>query len=323
MDDGRRWPTEARSLASRKSASPGRTRVFSGRVGGPRVKVMTRLPVAVAAVLVLAVGGGVPALAQADEIDRFGSPVYLALGDSVAAGAGAQPYVTGYPEQVGELFEERGYNIAANKAAPHVADDFDLINYAVGGARTATLIATQLPKAVQLIEQRDGDRDPFNDVEVITVTIGGNDIFNTAVAGCVLTTNPANCQPAMDAGLAATYAGLLEILGQLTSAAGRDTEVVITTYYNPIGSCYLIGRNPAAAVIADVVLEGGTVSGLLTVDDGLNDLIRRAAETTGAQVADLYGELEEGQYVGGPDCLHPNLSGHTAIADIVYNTIAR
>ncbi len=280
---------------------------------------MKRLPVAVAATTVLALSAAAPTLARADEKILPGSPVYLALGDSVAAGAGAKKGA-GYPEQVGDLLLERGYNPAANKATPHTAARFEVTNYAVPGATTATLIAVQLPKAVQLIAQRDGDRDPLNDVEVVTVTIGGNDIFNPAVAACVLTTRPAGCQPVVDAALAASYARLNDILEQLTSAAGRDTEVVITTYYNPIGSCYLIERNPAAPDIADVVLEGGTVPGLLTVDEGLNDLIRRAAATTGAQVAELHGELGPGDLSG--DCRHPNQAGHTAIAEIVYDTIA-
>lgn len=283
---------------------------------------MTRLPVVVAAAVVLAVGSAGPALAQPHESDRFGAPVYLALGDSVPAGVGAQPYVTGYPEQVGALLEQ-GYNTAAGKATPHSATDIDVVNYAVGGATTATLIANQLPKAIELIEQRSADRDPFNDVEVSTVTIGGNDIFNPVVAACILTTTPAGCQPAVDAALAAVHARLIEILDQLTAAAGRGTEVVISTYYNPIGSCFLSQLNPAAVAIGDVVLEGGGVAGLLSVDDGLNDLIRHAAAATGAQVADLYGALAAGEFVGGRDCLHPNLAGHATIADVFYDTIAR
>jgi lysophospholipase L1-like esterase len=143
------------------------------------------------------------------------------------------------------------------------------------------------------------------------------------VNACVLTTSPAGCQPAVDAALAAVHAGLSQILQQLTEVAGRGTEVVITTYYNPIGSCFLSQLNPSAAAIADVVLEGGTLPGLLSLDDGLNDVIRSAAAATGAQVADLYGALTADQYVGGRDCLHPNLAGHTTIANVVYDTIAR
>jgi lysophospholipase L1-like esterase len=282
---------------------------------------MTHPLIAVAAALLLSMGAAASAVAQPDHPHAFGSPVYLALGDSIAAGVGAQPYVTGYPEQAGALLEEE-YNTAANKATPNSSGDIETVNHAVGGATTATLIATQLPQAVELIHQRQGDRDPFNDVEVITVTIGGNDIFTPVVASCVLTATPAACQPTVDAVLASARTNLPTILGRLTATAGRGTEVVVTTYYNPIGSCFLTQLNPAAPTIGDVLLEGGAFPGLLTLQHGLNDAIREAAATTGAQVANLYGVLEPSQYVGGSDCLHPNLAGHTTIARVVHGTVA-
>jgi lysophospholipase L1-like esterase len=230
--------------------------------------------------------------------------------------------VTGYPEQIGALLE-RGYQPLLNATIPHTSWPFDTVNYAVGGATTATLIAVQLPKAVALMNDRRGDRDPFNDVEVLSVTIGGNDVFGPAVASCVLTTNPTGCQPRIDAVLAATRANLHTIVSQLTAAAGRRAEIVLTTYYNPIASCDLTRRNPAAPTIADVVLEGGTQPGLLTVADGLNDVIRQVAAANRIQVTDLYGRLGPDQYVGGSDCLHPNLAGHTTIAELVNRTLAR
>jgi lysophospholipase L1-like esterase len=282
---------------------------------------MTHPLIAAVAALVLGVGAAAPAMARPNERHSFGSPVYLALGDSVAAGVGAQPYVTGYPEQVGALLEEE-YNTAANKGTPNSSGDIETVNYAVGGATTATLIATQLSAAAELVLERQGDRDPFNDVEVISVTIGGNDVFTPVVAFCVLTATPAACQPTVDEVIASARTNLRTILGQLTATAGRGTEVVVTTYYNPIGSCFLTQQNPAAPMIGDVVLEGGTFPGLLTLQDGLNDVIREVAAATGAQVVDLYGALEPDQYVGGSDCLHPNLAGHTTIAEILYNTLA-
>jgi hypothetical protein len=33
--------------------------------------------------------------------------------------------------------------------------------------------------------------------------------------------------------------------------------------------------------------------------------------------------LTGGQFVGGRDCLHPNLAGHTTIAGVVYDAVAR
>jgi lysophospholipase L1-like esterase len=280
---------------------------------------MTRLLVLAATAVALTIGGAGPAIAQPDRL--FGAPVYLALGDSIAAGVGAQPRVTGYPEQVGALLDD-GYNPAANKATPHASVTFQTVNYAVGGATTVTL-AGQVRPAVALMEQRHGDRDPFNDVELISVTIGGNDIFRPAVDACLLTRTPAACQPTIDAILGAVGGNLTGALRQLTATAGRRAEVVITTYYNPIGSCFLAGLNPAAEQIAEVILEGGTVAGLLTLQAGLNDVIRAAAAASGAQVAELHGMLQPTQFVGGGDCLHPNEAGHTRIAEIVYNTVAR
>ncbi len=122
--------------------------------------------------------------------------------------------------------------------------------------------------------------------------------------------------------LAAAEAGLTAILEQLTEAAGRRAEVVVTTYYNPIGSCVL-AANPAAVPVADAVLESGTVPGLVTVGVGLNDRIRRTAAGVGVQVTDLYGVLGATDLVGGADCLHPNAAGHQEIAEQAYDTLAR
>jgi lysophospholipase L1-like esterase len=285
------------------------------------VAPMRRNSAVVAAAALLALAGATPALAESNTPEGFGEPVYLALGDSVAAGAGAQPFVSGYPEQTGALLAD-GYNVAADKATPNADTDLQVVNYAMGGATTASLIQVQLPKAIALIEERLADRDPFNDVAAISVTIGGNDIFNPVVGACVLDTTPTDCQTVVDAVLAATEAGVAEILQRLTAAAGQHTEVIITTYYNPLGSCFLGQANPVVVDLGDAVLEGGAVAGLVEVTDGLNDRIRDAAASSGAQVAELYGELEDGQFVGGRDCLHPNLSGHTTIAGIVYDALA-
>jgi lysophospholipase L1-like esterase len=254
--------------------------------------------------------------------DRFGEPVYLALGDSVPVGAGARPAQPGYPERLVELLEG-GYDPAAGKATLNAAADVELVNLAVSGATTASLIGAQLAPALALIEERTGDHDPFDHVEVVTVTIGGNDVFGPTQQACFLAAPPVGCQAAVDVALAGVEERLTTILGALVAAAGRDTEVVVTTYYNPIGSCVLGQRNPAAPRIADVGLEGGSLPGVLTLTAGLDDVIREVAAATGAQVGELYGELGPGQYVGGEDCLHPNAAGHVEIAELLYATLAR
>jgi lysophospholipase L1-like esterase len=250
---------------------------------------------------------------------EHGDPVLLALGDSVAAGVGAVPLAPGYPELVRRALSQ-GYNPAAGKATPNAATDFDVVNFAESGATTRDL-GPPVERALGLIVARQADRDPKNDVEVITLTIGGNDVFGPVAAACVLTAG-GPCQRTTDAALAQVREGVTTALARLTAAAGKRVEVVVTTYYNPIGSCFLTALNPAAPTIAEVVLEGGTLPGLV-VEAGLNDVLRQAAASTGAQVADLFGALGATDYVGGLDCLHPDASGHAVIADEVVATLAR
>ncbi|MGY1682614.1 SGNH/GDSL hydrolase family protein [Geodermatophilus sp. SYSU D01176] len=283
---------------------------------------MRRSLVVAAVGALLTLGAAAPAASAPVGPDRFRDPVHLALGDSVPAGIGAVPMQSGYPERLVELLEG-GYDPAADKATPYASADFQLVNLAVPGATTATLIDAQLTPALELIEERNGNRDPFDDVEVVTVTVSGNDVFGPAVEACIATETPAGCQAALETALAGVEERLATILGALVTAAGRDAEVVVTTYYNPIGSCVLSQVNPAAAEIADVGLESGSLPGVLTLSEGLNDVIRRVAAATGAQVTELYGELGPGQYVGDRDCLHPNEAGHAEIAELLYATLAR
>ncbi len=270
--------------------------------------------------LVLAAGAVAPAAAAPEGPDRSGDPVYLALGDSVPAGVGLQ----GAPDYTSLLtgLLEQGYNPAADKVTPGAGVGFDAVDLSDPGETTATLIRDQLEPALRLITDRETNRNPFDDVEVVTVTIAGNDLFGPAVQACILTTAPAGCQATIEGALTGIEERLGGILGDLTAAAGRDTEVVVTTYYNPIGSCLLDQQNPAADVIADVALEGGSLPGVLVLEAGLNDVVREVAAGAGAQVAELFGALDGSHYIGGRDCLHPNLAGHTAIAGIVYDTLA-
>lgn len=260
------------------------------------------------------------AAAPAQLPGRFAQPVYLALGDSVAAGVGAVPYQTGYPELARPQIAA-AYNTAAGKATTGKTTALGLTNLSVGGATTGSLLSSQIGPALALIADRRADRDPFNDVEVITVTIGGNDVFTPVAGACILTPTPTSCQTVTTQRLQVMAAGVASALQQLTAAAPR-ADVVVTTYYNPIGSCVLTALNPYAPAIADVVLEGGSFGGFLTVDQGMNDLIRTAAASAGADVAELYGAVTAGQFVGGADCLHPNAAGHQTIAGVVAATVA-
>lgn len=235
--------------------------------------------------------------AIADEPD---GPVYLALGDSVPAGSGANSTNTAYPSRLARYLTANDCNGDEAEACPHL----DLMNLAVGGAKSGDLIATQLGPAVSEIVARQSDGDPNNNVEFITVTIGGNDLFRPVIEACAGGVDE-NCVNTITTLFAAYQGNLGTILGTLRAVA-PDAEIAIMTYDNPLWTCYL---SPIAP-LGDVVLEGG-----LGLPGGLNDIIRGvAAGVGGVTVVETYGLLGSDDWVGGTDCLHPDDSGHRKIA---------
>lgn len=236
-------------------------------------------------------------------------PLYLALGDSVAAGVGAGEPAAGYVPLVAAELQARS-SCGVTERLP--CRRLQLRNLAEGGATTTSLLARQLPAAVAELEQRNGRGGPGDDVEVITLDIGGNDVF-PAVQVCAEGVTPA-CLASVQERLATVAANLDTTLGALRAAAGPDTDIVVMTYYNPLPGCVLADLG----AFADLVLEGGGV-----VPEGLNDIIRAAASAHGATVADTYGALGVDDVVGGTDCLHPDASGHAIIADLVAAAVAQ
>jgi lysophospholipase L1-like esterase len=268
-----------------------------------RVLLLIGIPVLVA---LLTMG---PAGAESAEGQPpLGRPVYLALGDSVAAGVGASdPAVTGYVPRLYDLLrDEPSCEFLGRPGCRSLALD----NLAVGGATSTTLLTSQLPAAEDELRAHNGDGNPRNDVLVVTIDIGGNDVFSV-VPSCTAGPTP-QCLALVQARLASFEANFSQILSRLRAAAGPDTVMVAMTYYNPLGSCV----RAALAPLADVVLEGGP--GL----EGLNDRIRRISAANGVLVADTYGLLGPGDLVGGTDCLHPNDAGHQKIAQAFAAVLA-
>jgi lysophospholipase L1-like esterase len=269
-----------------------------------------RVVVVVAGILLLGlVAGSGPASAEPDPAP-IGRPLYLALGDSLAAGVGAStPTVTGYVPRLYELLRQQ---LACQPAGRPSCRSLALRNLGVGGATTTTLLATQLPAAVAELQARNHDPNPHNDVKVVTIDIGGNDLFGVVSSSCAAGPSP-ECATLIQARLQAFAVNFTQILGQLRAAAGPDTVIIAMTYYNPLPSCRLASLAP----LADAVLEGG-----LGVTVGLNDLIRSIAAAHGVLVAETYGQLGPGELVGGTDCLHPNDAGYQVITEAFAAALA-
>lgn len=208
--------------------------------------------------------------------------VYLALGDSIAAGTGASDAATtGYVALVAGALRER------------FGEELELRLLAVGGHTTQDLIDQQLPKALQ--ELRTGD------VRLVTLTIAGNDLYQYgAYEPCRADPSVPEC-PLSD-GLLAVEERLDSILGELR-LAGPDAAIAIEVYPNLFsGTGHMFERS------------AGIAFGLL------NDVIEGVAERNGVLLADPRDAFEGrgGELTHTldptPDS-HPNDADHRAIAE--------
>ena len=239
------------------------------------------------------------------------APVYLALGDSLAFGAGASdPARTGYVPLVYESLKE---SIPCQPGGKGSCPELQLLNLAQNGATTTTLLENQLPVALEIIERRNSDDDPGNDVIAITIDIGGNDAVGGVFEACAEDVTLA-CGPAVQETLSTISRNLTVTLMPIRAAAGPDTRIAVMTYFNALIGC----DYRDVADNAELVLQG--VPG---ITPGLNGVIKQAANRADAVIADTFGKLEIGDLVGGVDCLHANDSGYEKIAEAFTSVLIR
>ena len=214
--------------------------------------------------------------------------VYLALGDSIAAGTGASDAdSTGYVALVAEALQSR------------FGPTLELRSLAEGGDTTEDLI-DKLSQAVELLEQ--------GDVRVVTVTIGGNDLFQYS-SSPVCIDAPADPACPLRDGLLGVAERLNRILGELRAASSL-TDIVIQLYPN------LFSGTGELNFSGIIIREGApeVAFGLL------NDVIAEAAGRNGVLIADPRAGFDgRGGDLGHlldpePDA-HPNDDGHRLIAD--------
>ena len=220
-----------------------------------------------------------------------GAPEYLALGDSLTAGQGAS-------DQGATAFVPLLYAHLVQS----VDGSFTLANMGHNGDTSATLISHgHLQTAVDELRLRNANATPEDDIRLVTVTIGANDVF--AVAPVCAAGLTSECFDAVMAAFATVSTNLDFILGDLRAAA-PDTTIVVMSYYNALinPGCSL----NALAPLVDVLLEGGG-----PVTTGLNDIIRSAAASHGARVAETVGLLDAADMQ--PDCRHANDAGYQKI----------
>lgn len=264
----------------------------------------------------LLITGLIAAPAMAEDTEPA-LPIYLALGDSWAAGEGATDRATeGYVPQLFAALQKDLDCLPANSDnAADGCSHLSLINLGRSGdpehpGVTAPIVAAeQLPTALPLLRDRNQDANPRNNVEVITLHVGGNDVTGPAIAACIGGFTQ-SCAITLITEMADLEADLRNVVGQLREAAGPDAVIVLGTYDSPVPYCYL-GGIPGADQLGVVVLEG-TPDGSI---DGIHDVVRRVAAEYDAEVAEVFGQLGDGDFVGGSDCLHPTSAGYDHVTD--------
>ena len=230
--------------------------------------------------------------------------VYLALGDSLAAGVGAvSPKAQGaYEGRVGYVPRFFHALRASTGGEPQV-----LTNLAVRGTTSATFISGgQLAGAVAAIN------DPDTDVQVVTLDIGGNDVRTLLAedSPCVATPSkpidPVACHQKVTAVLIAftkNYARILDELTQALEADPGNESVLVMTYYNPFS-----GTGWPVEPLAETAVTS------------LNNLIASIGAQYAATILDVYTpflnnalaltDIAEGD-------MQPNNAGHKLIAEAV------
>ena len=253
---------------------PSRDNRFGGK-RPPRPSAVTRWLMLVLALAVTRPAGG--------EGPAAPPRLFLALGDSVAAGIGAaDPARGGYAALV-----EAGLTRLFGPAAFSV-------NLAVPGETTASLVAgEQLPEAVRTLQRaaRGGVRQG-----TITLTIGANDLLQ------------ASPDPqARAAALRAVAANLRWVLVRLrTAMSDVQVKLIVTGYYDPTES---------------TVSESGSDGWWLAQLDATLAREARRAEASWVDVAAVF-RGREATLTRFPQDIHPTDAGHRAIALAIWRTLA-
>lgn len=235
------------------------------------------------------------------------SGLYIALGDSLSEGVGASDFsATAFVPLVRE----------------GLGDAFELVNLGHSGDTSEELLGHgHLDEALMLIEELNGDGDAANDVRLVTLEIGGNDLldvyFSLVLTGRCPALRQSLARPMCVETLRETLdrfrSNLAETLDRLRQP-DPDLQIVVATLYNPFS-----GRLPAIDELAEFALEGRQDT---PFPDGLNDIIREVAGERDMTLVDWHapfqGKANEYIFV---DFIHPNDTGYRVMADAVLESV--
>jgi lysophospholipase L1-like esterase len=262
---------------------------------------MSRLSLLLAALLSL--GLFVSPIVPADPARAAETPAYIAIGDSIAFGVGAaNPSTMGY---VGLAFE------ALRTSERYRDRGLTLVNLSVPGATSSDLLIPggQLDTAIAEVERRQIAGTVADDnVEIITVHIGGNDLLSLVDedSPCFTDAGADPCIEHFGEVLSGLQSNLEEVLQGLRKAA-PDATVIVLDLYNPYS-----GTEDVRELIADLAV--GQVNGVVAAAAAEPDLK--------IETASVFRHFQgRGEQWIATDSLHPNEAGHTVIAEVALAAI--
>ncbi len=233
--------------------------------------------------------------------------LYIALGDSLSEGSGASN-------------AEKTAFVALVHAG--LGPGVELLNLGIAGNTSEDLISSgPLDRAIAKILEREQDGVAGNEVTIVTLEIGGNDLlslfFELVITGVCPSVERGLQKPQCVDELSAVmheYEANLETALDRLDETGADFDLFLMTLYNPFsGKARLIDE------LIELSLEG---MGGTPFEKGLHDIVRDQAEAHGAHLVDIY-PLFDGKgfdYIAS-DSIHPNDEGYRAIADALLSAI--
>jgi lysophospholipase L1-like esterase len=223
------------------------------------------------------------------------APAYMAIGDSLAFGVGAQnPAAEGYVALTAteleshELFAEAG---------------LEMINLSEPGATSGDLLEPdgQLDQALAEIAARQEPQETNDAVEIISIDVGGNDLLSLVETGLPCFEDPGGgpCRTAVNAMLSDLQGNLTLLLTELRQAAPA-ADIYVIDLYNPYS-----GTGEPLEVVASLGVQM------------VNGVIASVAANPefGARFVSVYDLFQgRGQQWVAPDGIHPNNDGHRVLS---------
>jgi lysophospholipase L1-like esterase len=280
--------------------------------------VTAAVPLVLACALLSGCGDDAPAAessstAQPTGATTFDPPIggggaYIALGDSLSFGIGATSAEKAFVELIRQ----------------YLSTDAELINLGVPGHTSDDMLQTgKVDEAIAIIAERAVDANASNDVQLITLEIGGNDLLRIYYSQVQTGTCPdveaalnrPECSQSLRDALDGFRPNFETALAQLREAA-PDVPVVVMTLYNPFDFLGALGE------LGTLSLEGRSGTAFA---EGMNDIIRGVvADHENVLIAEVYEAFDDraGSLISS-DFIHPNDAGYRAMADAVIAALER